>query len=230
MFLTSGNKLRWNWIAWGAVIVATIIALGIAWFDRPVYLFFRAMDCGIWNLFDRVFDAWIWIAVTGSLVLLVYLKNAINSGVNYKNDKNWFSVFAFVRDGYNKIGHSYAFYVLASVVSASIVAKVLKIIIGRARPVFFEALGMTGFFPFNTEWAFNSMPSGHTTATFAGLVMIGMLVPQAKVFTWTLAIIVGASRVCHGAHWPTDVVFGAFIGMVVADIVLHYLRHVNTKK
>ena len=78
---------------------------------------------------------------------------------------------------------------------------------------------MTGFYPPSLEWAFNSMPSGHATATFAGLVMLGLLAPKIKWATWTLAIVVGASRVAYGAHWPTDVLLGAFIGMVVADLV-----------
>ena len=78
---------------------------------------------------------------------------------------------------------------------------------------------MTGFFPPSLDWAFNSMPSGHTAVSFAGLVMIGMLAPRYKVLTWSMAIIVAVSRVAIGAHWPSDVVLGAFIGMVVADIV-----------
>ncbi len=224
MFLTSDNKLRWNWIAWGAGIVAAIIALGIAWFDKPLFLFMRGFDCALWKLFDYAFDAVVWICVSAAIVAIIYLKKTINSGCKFKSIKN------FIIDAYDKVKHSYAFYVFCSVMVASVLAKVLKFFIGRARPVFFEALGITGFWPLNADWAFNSMPSGHTTATFAGLVMIGMLVPRGKVFTWTLAIIVGASRICYGAHWPTDVIFGAFIGMVVADIVKHYLRCLNAVK
>ena len=88
---------------------------------------------------------------------------------------------------------------------------------------------MTGFFPWSNEWAFNSMPSGHTVATFAGLVMLGMLAPRVKWFTWTLAIVVGASRVAYGAHWPTDVLLGAFIGMVMADFAKSLLKRWQSK-
>ena len=99
------------------------------------------------------------------------------------------------------------------------IVKVLKVFIGRERPILYEALGLTGFYPPSWDWAFNSMPSGHTAVSFAGLVMIGMLAPKYKPLTWTLAIVIGLSRVAIGAHWPSDVILGAFIGMVVADIV-----------
>ncbi len=92
------------------------------------------------------------------------------------------------------------------------------------RPIFFEALNQTGFYPFNDEWAFNSIPSGHTAASFAGLVMVGLLYPKYKWATWTGAIIIGASRICHGAHWPTDVILGAFVGMVAADVIYNKIK------
>ena len=130
----------------------------------------------------------------------------------------------FCSDFLLKTKNSYAFFIFCSVLSASIVAKILKVVIGRARPIFYEALGMTGFYPFHNDWAFNSMPSGHTVASFAGLVMLGMLAPRIKPFTWSLAILIGMSRVAIGAHWPTDVIFGAFIGMVMADLVKWWLK------
>ena len=49
--------------------------------------------------------------------------------------------------------------------------------------------------------------------------MAGMLVPKFKPLTWSISIIVGISRIAYGAHWPTDVILGAFIGMVAADII-----------
>ncbi len=229
MFLTTDNKLKWNWITCGAAITAALVVSGIAWFDKPLYLFMRQFDCRLWHLFDWLFDAKMWIFVSFIVLLAFYIKKSIKQKPRYRNHNNQPSFRALCNDAFDKIRNSYAFYVLCSVLAASIVGKILKIVIGRMRPVFFEALDKVGFVPFSTDWAFNSMPSGHTFASFAGLVMLGLLAPKIKWFTWSLAIIIGLSRICVGAHWPSDVIFGAFIGMVAADVVKAGLKHYNSE-
>jgi membrane-associated phospholipid phosphatase len=219
MFLTPDNKLKTKSLAWGSVITALLIMGGMLWFDKPLFVLLRKLDCGLWRIFDYVFDAKIWLALTAILLLVVYIKKSLDLGVKYKNTNSKFSISVLFKDFMGKVRTNYAFLIFSSVLSAGVIAKIIKICVGRFRPVFFEAFGMTGFRPFSLEWAFNSMPSGHTTATFAGLIMAGMLAPKIKPVTWTLAIIVGLSRVAAGAHWPTDVILGAFIGMVAADVV-----------
>ena len=224
MFLTHDNKIKWNWMGWGAAITVLAVLMGIVWFDKPLYLFLRQFDCGVWRAFNVLFDAKMWIIVSAIVLLVFYIKKIIKSRPQFKNSENKFSLVVFIKDFINKTRNSYAFFVLCSVVAASVVGKLLKIVIGRMRPVFFEALDKTGFVPFSTDWAFNSMPSGHTFASFAGLVMLGLLAPKIKWFTWTLAIIIGVSRVCFGAHWPSDVILGAFIGMASADLIKSGLK------
>ena len=222
MFLTPDNKLRTKRLAWGAVITAAVVALGMVWFDKPLYIFMRRFDCAAWHVFDYIFDVKVWLVLMGILLFVVFVKKSVESGIKYKNQKNWFSINVAARDFMSKVRTNYAFLIFSSVLSAGIVAEILKVLIGRFRPIFFEALDITGFRPFSFEWAFNSMPSGHTAATFAGLVMAGMLAPKIKPITWTLAIVVGVSRVAYGAHCPTDAILGAFIGMVAADLIKYW--------
>lgn len=224
MFLTKENNIKWNWLAYGSFVTLFLVFTGVFWFDKPLYLLLRNYDCRLWHIFDAVFQAEIWIAASLIVLVIFYIKKILVENVKYRNNKGHICLKSFIIDAVNKTKNSYAFYVFVSVVSASLIAQVLKVIIGRARPIFYEALNMTGFFPFTADWAFNSMPSGHTTASFAGLVMLGLLAPKIKWFTWILAVIIGVSRVCCGAHWPTDVILGAFIGMVVADFVKHILK------
>jgi membrane-associated phospholipid phosphatase len=109
--------------------------------------------------------------------------------------------------------------VFLSVLSAFVATGMLKYVIGRMRPVFFDALGQVGFVPFTNEWAFNSMPSGHAAAGFAGLCAIGAMFPRARWWALVLAAAIGISRVCVGAHFPSDVILGAFIGLCAASWV-----------
>ena len=208
MFLTANNEIKWRKMGLAALITAALVWLGIVWFDKPVFLFLREFDCGFWKYLDVIFDGKVFC-----------VKKCVKTDCGFLKCANRLNFGAFLRNFLVNIRANNAFLIFCSVLGAGVIAKVLKTFIGRARPIFFEALDMTGFFPPSLDWAFNSMPSGHTTISFAGLVMVGMLAPKYKALTWTLAIVIGLSRVAIGAHWPSDVILGAFIGMTFADIV-----------
>jgi undecaprenyl-diphosphatase len=64
-----------------------------------------------------------------------------------------------------------------------------------------------------------SFPSGHTAAAVAFASAAGRIVPAAGVPLHCLAALVGYSRIHTGVHYPSDVIGGALIGSVVADLV-----------
>lgn len=220
MFLSKQNNIRWRLVVFSAFVVLTLVLLGVYWYDKPLFMWLRGFDCKLLHMFSVLFDAWVWLLVFGILTVAIYIKKVIKANGKRITFSQWFNVRNFILN----VKSTNVFAVFCAVLGTSVIGKLLKIIIGRFRPVFFEALGMTGFNPGSTEWAFNSMPSGHAFATFAGLVVIGMLKPKYKWATWTLAIIIGLSRVVVGAHWPSDVLLGAFMGMLGADITLSKLR------
>jgi hypothetical protein len=63
-----------------------------------------------------------------------------------------------------------------------------------------------------------SFPSGHTAAAFAFANAAGRVMPLSSVPLHTLAAVVGYSRVHTGVHYPGDVIAGALIGAVIADL------------
>ena len=219
MFLTKNNQMKWRTLGWGTVVTLGLCLAGIFVLDQPLYLFLRGFDCGLFRFFGDVFRAKVWLVVTAALVVAFYIKKTVVSKYNLIEKIKNFKFYEIFIDFIEKTKTSNALFIFCSIFSSCLLAGGLKVVLGRARPIFFEALGMTGFYPFTFDWAFNSMPSGHTVASFAGLVMVGMLAPRIKGLTWGLAILIGVSRVCVGAHWPSDVLLGAFIGMVMADLV-----------
>lgn len=227
MFITKQNKIKWGLLGSVTVAVVAIIVAGVKWFDIPVYNWMQQYDIRMWHWFANIFDGKVWVAVFLLATIIMYLKKTYELRNDPTTQMHWFNIKFLTRDAYTKLKNSNAFLVLCSLCMSGVIVEVLKFVIGRMRPKFFDLLGLDGFYPFTTNYWFNSMPSGHTALSFAGLVMLGMLMPRFKWLTWGLAIVIAVSRVAIGAHWPTDVILGAFIGMVSADFVLAIIRKIK---
>jgi membrane-associated phospholipid phosphatase len=63
-----------------------------------------------------------------------------------------------------------------------------------------------------------SFPSGHTAAAVAFASGAGRVLPVASLPLHALAATVGYSRVHTGVHYPGDVIAGAVIGSIIADL------------
>jgi undecaprenyl-diphosphatase len=88
----------------------------------------------------------------------------------------------------------------------------LKYVIGRNRP--FEVLSVDQLILTTGS----SFPSGHTMLFFALIVPVGKNFPKLKIVLWSLAILVGISRMYLGVHYLSDVIAGAIFGYAIGAL------------
>ncbi len=99
---------------------------------------------------------------------------------------------------------------------------VVKHIFGRARPMVGGSLDPYLFSPFSWPAAYAGLPSGHAATAFSVLVAFGTLWPRGRTILWIYALLIAASRVVVTAHYPSDVLAGALVGVVGALLVRRY--------
>jgi membrane-associated phospholipid phosphatase len=98
-------------------------------------------------------------------------------------------------------------------------AAIVKGMIGRARPYVGSHDDPFAYIPFIWKPEYASMPSGHSTTAVAAAVAIGAVWPAARGVIWLYALLIMFSRVVVLEHHPSDVLAGALVGAVGADLV-----------
>ena len=117
-----------------------------------------------------------------------------------------------------------------------IVTQGLKYVFAHPRPArYFKEMGVdlpetvSGV---KLHTAFNSFPSGHTSAAFALFTCLALMTPRKWAPVWmTAAWLVAYSRIYLSQHFLEDTLLGSLIGMVCSCTVYLIIDHfVNRKK
>jgi undecaprenyl-diphosphatase len=103
-------------------------------------------------------------------------------------------------------------YAFLAVAMSGIIADIIKLFVGRARPKFFDTLGTLHFQPFTPGYNFGSFPSGHSTTMGAVAIVLMIWFPRWRVAIFILCVVAAATRVAAQAHYPSDVVAGLLVG------------------
>ena len=101
-------------------------------------------------------------------------------------------------------------------VSALITNIFLKPCVARLRP--YDKLCLDIMVPALQDFSF---PSGHTTAAFAGAVVIWHWNPKWGKAALLFSVVMAFSRIYLSLHYPTDVIAGAVVGSFSAWLVLY---------
>ena len=181
---------------------------------------------------------WIWLAVT----LLALLAASAIDGWAFHHlqrpnvyDQDWgralrsvgywplwmiLSLALWLVDRKHGRGGGRAAFLAFSITVAGIIGELLKLIVRRQRPG-----TLNGIYAFRSfaDHLFSSrnfgMPSSHAVIAFSGAAALSVLFPEAKCVWYALAIGCGVTRVLSGAHYVSDVVAGAAIGIGVVVVI-----------
>jgi membrane-associated phospholipid phosphatase len=99
---------------------------------------------------------------------------------------------------------------------------IVKRLIGRARPYVGDHDDPFNYLPLGWDPEYASLPSGHAVTAAAAAIAIGAIWPHSRVVMWPYALIVMFARVALNVHHPSDVVAGAFVGIVGALLVRNF--------
>jgi len=113
-------------------------------------------------------------------------------------------------------------FLFTAIAVPSLFVTIIKRLIGRARPLVGGSLDPLLYSPFVWRADYAGMPSGHATTAFAVLVAFGTLWPRSRTLWLTYALLIAISRVVVTAHYPSDVLAGALVGIGGAIMVRHY--------
>lgn len=111
-------------------------------------------------------------------------------------------------------------HVALTAVAGVLVYKLLKEYLVRERPFIRFGEIVCGAAPLDRY----SFPSGHTLHAVSFTLLYGSYVPQLLWILVPLALLIALSRVILGLHYPSDVIVGAALGMLLALASLFFAR------
>jgi lipid A 4'-phosphatase len=192
---------------WAAgITLVEIVAIG--WLDRPAAAYFREAGT-VWRQF---------FGPIGSLgIAMPYLIAfgiafiVLRWGGNLPSFEPWAARM--------RAAARIPALLFSGIAVSGILVDLLKVVVGRPRP---KLLFSSGSYEFSwiglnaDHWSF---PSGHAATAAALATALWCLWPQPALFYVIGAALIAASRVVMGAHYLSDVVMGAFIGVLVTRML-----------
>jgi membrane-associated phospholipid phosphatase len=196
--------------AYAAVIAFAAYVVSFNFIDKPLLLSLQAYNNNtvvrIATLLSSSSNGNLWL--TALLVIFVF----IGLGYNFWGERKWLKNLL---------------YITLSVTIAIILGKGLKYLLGRYRPIELYEHGLYGFHYLADQTVMHSSPSGHTLRIFSLMVALTILFRRYAAIFITFAVLVGVSRVIVHDHYPSDVIFGAYVGTMTAiwtNFVMNQIR------
>ena len=196
-------------------VVSSLIIIGLTSFfvDQPVSLWFSLPEAEPYRKFAfsitdiGLSEHWFLLAILTffiSKLILLYHRHMNTFHARVINFKNWGAHFFFALS------------------TSGFLLQITKHIVGRQRPHISEDRLPFVFHPLSNHWDWHSFPSGHTQTLFCVAVLFAIMWPKQRNYFWILAFALSFTRVMSVQHFLSDVVGGALIGILGAELSLYY--------
>lgn len=210
--LPRGRDRRLLWIA----LFLVLINLLVSYIDLPLAEWMKTLDPDIISFFGKVTKAgdskYYLVPLALLLPFIMAARQAILPG-SARRMLSW-SAAALV-------------FVFSAVAVSGLLVNTLKVIIGRTRPKLWFEEGLYGFAPFTLKDAdYHSFPSGHSNTIVSFALALSFFLPRWRIPLVLLALTVALSRVIITAHFLSDILVGALLGLATT----YWLRDVFTRR
>lgn len=155
------------------------------------------------------------------------LFDAIGKIFNILGEKGWIFIACSLILMINKKTRVAGFVLFIVLGITGLSTEIIKEFVERPRPfVAYPSIAPL----YNETSLYSSFPSGHTSMAFAFATTMALFYPKYKFPLFTMAIIMGFTRLYGFVHYPTDVIAGAMIGIIVAIVVYKIYLKINKRK
>lgn len=133
----------------------------------------------------------------------------------------FFIALLFIQDWRRRF-YQFALAILSVLLARGLILEFIRFIYYRPRPDLVLSIDTLIETP-----ALSSFPSGHATVFFALGTAVWFLNKKWGLFLIIAAALISIARIFVGVHWPLDIVAGALIGFVGAQVVKYTLPKVK---
>lgn len=118
----------------------------------------------------------------------------------------------------------YGVALLSAVLARGVLTEIIRYFYHSVRP--YAALNLTPLF-IDTAYSF---PSGHTIFIFALATGVWYVNRPLAYVLYAMGLLIGLARVASGVHYPSDILGGAVLGVLVAVGVYSVYEKITTKR
>ncbi|MGD2119982.1 MAG: phosphatase PAP2 family protein [Chromatiales bacterium] len=148
-----------------------------------------------------------WIVPPGLLYLLYRLSRAYVVPLDSLRQ-----LLEYRRDSLMRL----AGFVSLSALTSGFLVNVFKLIFARFRPVELFQNDNYGFSWFDTGYRMASFPSGHSATALGVAFALALVFPRYRLVILALGILVLSSRIVLTAHFLSDTIVGAYVGVLTS--------------